>query len=142
MAQRIRVNPERERAANCEQGRLIFELPCNKETIPAKLVLYAVLLYKILQGKLAVETNSQHSTITAIFVTEPSNSWFWSIISDSTATKQIYETRDATFAMDFEGVTYTYRLRTKGAAKQFLVTVQSSPFILMGCLLSTSDGSV
>ena len=48
---------------------------------------------------------------------------------DSTATKQIYETRDATFAKDFEGVSYTYRIRSKGAAKQFLVTVQSSPLI-------------
>ena len=27
------------------------------------------------------------------------------------------------------GVSYTYRIRSKGAAKQFLVTVQSSPLI-------------
>ena len=51
------------------------------------------------------------------------------MIFDSTITKQIYETRDATFAKDFEGVTYRYRLRKKGAAKQLLVTVQSNPFI-------------
>ena len=69
-------------------------------------------MYKILQEKLAVGTNSQHSTITTIF-----------------ATKQIYETRDATFVKDFEGVTYMFRLRKKGAAKQLLVIVQSSPFI-------------
>ena len=46
------------------------------------------------------------------------------MIFDSTATKQTYETRDATFVKDYEGVTYTFRLRAKGAAKQLLVTVQ------------------
>ena len=51
------------------------------------------------------------------------------MIFDSTATKQIYETRYATFAKDFEGVTNMYRLRAKGAAKQHLVTVQSGPLI-------------
>ena len=40
LAQRIRLNQkrERERAANCEQGRLVFELSCDKETILAKLI--------------------------------------------------------------------------------------------------------
>ena len=96
---------------NCGQHRLIFELPYGKETIPAKLIPDAALVYKILPEKLAVETNSQHSTITAIFATDPSNPWPWSVIFDSITTKQIYETRDATFAKDFEGVTYTYRPR-------------------------------
>ena len=39
------------------------------------------------------------------------------------------KTRDATFAKSFEEVTYTYRLRAKGAAKELRVTVQSSPLI-------------
>ena len=86
-------------------------------------------MYKILQEKLAEGTNSQHSTITTIFATDPSNPWSWSVIFYSTITKQIYETRDATFVKDFEGVTYMFRLRKKGAAKQLLVIVQSSPFI-------------
>ena len=51
------------------------------------------------------------------------------MIFDSNAAKKIYITRDATFAKDFEGVTYTYRLRAKGATEQLLVTVQSSPLI-------------
>ena len=38
-------------------------------------------------------------------------------------------TRDGTFAKDFEGVTYTYRLRAKSAAKELLVTVPSRPLI-------------
>lgn len=54
------------------------------------------------------------------------------MIFDSTATKQTYETRDATFVKDYQGVTYTCRLRAKGAAKQLLVTVQQSPLILNG----------
>ena len=37
--------------------------------------------------------------------------------------------RDATFAKDFEGVIYIYRLWAKDSAKQLLVTVQSSPLI-------------
>ena len=86
-------------------------------------------MYKILQEKLAVETNVQHSPITAIFAKDQSNPWSWSVIFGSTATKQIYETRDATYTKDFEGVTCTYRLQAKGAAKQLLVTVQSSPLI-------------
>ena len=76
-----------------------------------------------------METNSQHSTIMTICTIDPSNPWPRSVIFDSSATEQIYETRDATFAKDFEGVSYTYRIRSKGAAKQFLVTVQSSPLI-------------
>ena len=62
-------------------------------------------MYKILQEKLDVEANLQHSTITAIFATDASNPWSWSVIFDSTATKKIYEGRDARFARDFEGVT-------------------------------------
>ena len=81
------------RDANCEQRRLIFELSCEKKTIPAKLIPDAALMYKTLQEKLVVETNSLHSTISAIFATNPSNLWSWSLIFDSTATKQIYETR-------------------------------------------------
>ena len=61
LAQRIRLNQERERerATNCEQCRLIFELSCEKETIPAKLTPDAALVYKLLQEKLAMETNSK-----------------------------------------------------------------------------------
>ena len=54
---------------------------------------------------------------------------------DSTTTKQIHETKDARFAKDFEGITYTYRLRTTSAANQLLVTVQSSPLIPDGELV-------
>ena len=68
---------------------MIFELSCHKETIPAKLIPNAALVYRVLQEKLGKETNLQHSTITAIFVTEPSNSWSWSVIFDSDATKEI-----------------------------------------------------
>ena len=71
LAQRIRLNQERERAANCEQRRLILELSCDKETIPAKLIPDATLVYMILQEKIAVETKSQHSFITAILATNP-----------------------------------------------------------------------
>ena len=106
-----------------------MELSSDKETIPAKLIPDAALVYKMLQEKLALETHSHPSTIAAIFATDPSNPWSWSVIFDSNATKKIYETRDASFAKDFEGVTYTYRLLTKSAAKQLLVTVQSSPLI-------------
>ena len=77
----------RERAANFEHRKSIFELSCDKETIPAKLILDASLVYEILQEKLAVETNSQHSTITTIFATDPSKPWSWSVTFDSTAKK-------------------------------------------------------
>ena len=64
LAQRIRLNQEREgereRAANCEQRSLIFELSCDKETTPAKLFSDATLVFKILQEKFAMETNSLH----------------------------------------------------------------------------------
>ena len=53
----------------------------------------------------------------------------WGVIFDSTATKQIYQTRDATFAKNFEGFTYTYRLKAKSTAKHLLVTVQPSQLI-------------
>ena len=89
LAPRIRLNQERGRAANCEQRRLIFELSCDKETIPAKLISDVALVHKILQEKLVVETNWQRSTITTIFATDPSNPWSWSVMFDSTATKQI-----------------------------------------------------
>ena len=97
--------------------------------MPAKLILDAALVYKILQEKFALETNSQHSTIRAIFPTDPSKPWSWIVVFDSTATKQIHKTRDITFAKDFEGVTYTDRIRAKSAAKQLLVTVQSISLI-------------
>ena len=37
-----------------------------------------------------------------------------------------FQTKDATVAKDFEAVTYPYKLRAKGVAKQLLVTRQSS----------------
>ena len=46
--QRIFLNQERERAANCEQLRMIFELSFDKEKILAKLILDAALVYRIL----------------------------------------------------------------------------------------------
>ena len=58
--------PQRESTANCERHRLIFELSCDKETIPAKLIPDAALVYNIFQEKLTGETNSQYSTIKAI----------------------------------------------------------------------------
>ena len=81
-----------------------------------------------------MEANSQGSTVTAIFTTDSFQPWSWNVIFDTTATKQIYETRDAMFAKDFEGITYTYRLRAKGAAKHLLVTVQLSQLIPHGDL--------
>lgn len=72
---------------------LIFKLSCEKETIPAKLISDAALVSKILQEKLAVETNSQHINITAIFAADTSNPRLWSVIFDSSTTKQNYETR-------------------------------------------------
>ena len=91
LAQQIRLNQERERSANCEQCRLIIGLSCDKGTTPAKLIPDAAPVYKILHEKLAVETNLQHSAVVAIFATEPSNPWSWSVIFDSIARKQIYE---------------------------------------------------
>ena len=49
--------------------------------------------------------------------------------------KTNYETRGATFIKDFEGVTYTYRLQAKYAAKQLLITVQSISLIPDGELV-------
>ena len=91
-------------------------------------------MYKILQEKLSVEANSQGLTVTAIFTTDPFHPWSWNVIFDTTATKQIYETRNAMFAKDFEWITYTCRLRAKVAAKQLLVTVQLSQLIPHGDL--------
>lgn len=113
LAQCIRLNQKQERAENCEQNKLIFELSRNKETTPAKLIPEMAMVYKRHQEKLAVKTSLQHSIATAIFATDPSNSWSWSVIFDSAVTKQIYKTRDATIAKDFKGVTYTYRLCAK-----------------------------
>ena len=70
-----------------------------------------------------------------MFATDLSKPWSWSVMFDSTTTKQIHETKDARFAKDFEGITYTYRLRTTSAANQLLVTVQSSPLIPDGELV-------
>ena len=86
-------------------------------------------MYKILQERFAVETNLQHSTITTIFATDPSNPWSCSMTFNSTAIKQIYETRGSRFAKDFEGFTYKYWLQAKGATKQLLETVESTPLI-------------
>ena len=82
---------ERERAGNCEQCRFIFGLSRDKETNAVKLIPDVALVCKMLQEKLPVETNSQHSAITTISATDPSNSWSWSMILDFIATKQIYE---------------------------------------------------
>ena len=57
LAQCISLNQERERerAANCEKRRLIFEMSSNKETMPAKVIPGAFLVYKILQENLTME---------------------------------------------------------------------------------------
>lgn len=83
---------------------MIFELSRNKETTPAKLIPEVAMVYKRLQEKLAVETSLQLSITTAIFATDPSNSWSWCVIFDSAVTKQIYKTRNATIAKDFKGL--------------------------------------
>lgn len=76
-------------------------MSCDKETVLPKHILNAALVYRILQEKLCVETNSHQSTKMAVFATEPYNRWSWSAIFDLTAKKQICETRDARFAEDF-----------------------------------------
>ena len=98
------------RAANSEPCRLIFELSCDKETITAKLIDDEALVYKIVQEKFSVKINLQHSTVTTIFATDQPKPWSWSVIANFTATKQNYETTDATLAKEFERVLYTYRL--------------------------------
>ena len=77
-------------------------------------------MFMIIQERLAVETNSQLLTITAIFATDPSKPWSWSVRFDAAATKQISETRNATFAKKFE------RLTTRvGYAKQKVLPSRS-----------------
>ena len=99
--------------SNCEQRKLIFELSCDKETIQEKLTVDAAMVYKILQEKLAVETNSQHSTITAIFASDPSDhrpeAWYW-ILREQIKS---FEIRYPTSAKDFDGINFTYWLRAK-----------------------------
>ena len=41
--------------AHCEKRRLIFEMSSNKETMPAKVIPGAFLVYKILQENLTME---------------------------------------------------------------------------------------
>ena len=50
--QRIRLNQGRERAADCGQGRLIFEMFFDKDTIPEQLIPDAALVYRILRRSL------------------------------------------------------------------------------------------
>ena len=54
LAQHMRLNQERDRAANYKHHRMIFELPCDKEIILAKIIPGVALVYKILQEKLVV----------------------------------------------------------------------------------------
>ena len=61
----------------------------GKKRISTKLIPDAALMCRIFQEKPTVETNSQRLTITAIFATDPSNALPWSVIFESTATKQI-----------------------------------------------------
>ena len=129
MALHILLNQERERVGNCEQPRLIFNSYVTKRQFQQNLFSNATILYKILQERLAVKKNLQHSTITAIFATDSPSPWACSVIFDSTATKQIYKTRGARFAKNFDRVTYKYWLRAKGATKQLLETVESNLLI-------------
>ena len=106
LAQRICVNQEWERAVYGERSRLIFKLPCDRETILTKIIPHVALVHKVLQEKLVVDTNLQHSTTQPIFATDPSSpNWLLN-------NKKVYDTRDATFADDFERVTSTYRETT------------------------------
>ena len=74
-----------------------------------------------------METNSQHSNVTTIFATELSRSW--SVIFTLLQQNKFTRLGIPRLERILRGVTYKYRLRENGAAKQFLVTVQSSPLI-------------
>ena len=129
LAQHILLNQERERVGNCEEPRLIFNCYVTKRQFQQNLFRMRLFCTRYSKGGLLWKKILQHSTITAIFATDSSNPSTCSVIFDSTATKQIYKTRGARFAKDFDRVTYKYWLQAKGATKQLLETVESNPLI-------------
>ena len=78
---------------------------------------------------LANDPNSQLDTVEAIFTPDPTNPWRWSIIFDSTETKDRYYNRETEFSRAINGREVTYRIRTKAAPQRLVITVQSSSLI-------------
>ena len=83
----------------------------------------------MLEKELANDPNSQLHMVEEIFTPDPTNPWHWSIIFNSTKTKDRYENRETEFTRVINRREVTYRIRTKGAPQRLLITVQSSPLI-------------
>ena len=115
LMQRIHLNQELDRAANCEQVGWSSSCLMTKRQFHQNLFWAQIWYTSYSKKSLPWKQILSSQRIPEIFAIDPSKPWSRSLIFDSTVTKQIYETRDTIFAKDFEGVTCTYRLQAKDA---------------------------
>ena len=129
MAEHLTRSAERTEAAEKEKRQVIFEITCNEEP-SLENTPDAALVYEVLQDEFATDFNLQPDMVQAIFTPEPTNWWRWSVIFDSSTTKQHFERKEKQCIRSRGGQEITYQIRTAGAPQRLLVTVQSSPLIL------------
>ena len=128
MAKRIALNQARTKATSKEKRQVVFDITCeegsNQENAPD-----AAVVYSVLEKELANDPNSQLDTVEAIFTPDATNPWRWSVIFDSTETKDRYYNRETEFSRAINGREVTYRIRTKAAPQRLVITLQSSSLI-------------
>lgn len=92
----LALNEARTKAASKERQQVVSDITCeegpNQETIPD-----AAHICSVLGNELAAAPNLQINTLEAIYTPERSNHWHWSIIFDSTDSKQLYDNREEDF---------------------------------------------
>ena len=112
MAESIALSTAKTQAADKEKRQVIFNITCNEEP-SLENTPDAALIYSVLQNEFAADFDLQPNMVEAIISSEPTNWWQWSVIFDSTTTKQHFERKDKQCIRFTGGTEFTYNIRTK-----------------------------
>ena len=130
MAQKVREKHKRQELEKRKQRQLLLEIECDRSSIPENALPNASLVYAALTEQMGLTDESSNHQVEAIFQPDPNNFWKWSVVFSSQSLKDNFEGKEAKISWtDDTNKQYTYIIRTHGAPRRLLVTLNSSPLI-------------
>ena len=130
MAQKLREKHKRLELERRKKRQLLLEIECDQSSIPEKALPNASLVYGALTEQMGLTDENSNHQVEAIFQPDPNNVWKWSVLFSSQSLKDNFEGKETEISWtDRTNKQYTYLIRTHGAPRRLLVTINSSPLI-------------
>lgn len=130
MAQKLREKHKRLELERRKQRQLLLEIECDQSSIPEKALSNASLVYRALTEQMGLTDENSNHQVEAIFQPDPNNVWKWSVLFSSQSLKDNFEGKETEISWtDRTNKQYSYLIRTHGAPRRLLVTINSSPLI-------------